>query len=56
MTPTHIAVTKDNAQALVNYLQTKPYAEVHGLIDMIISCPGITIDQPKEAITPKEDK
>lgn len=38
---TLIALTQAQAQELVNYLQTKPYGEVHHIIAMLMKCPAV---------------
>lgn len=34
----HIKVNLELAQTLINYLQAKPYIEVHQLIDALLKC------------------
>tara|TARA_R110000796_G_scaffold137847_2_gene253918 strand:+ start:1130 stop:1282 length:153 start_codon:yes stop_codon:yes gene_type:complete len=45
-------ITEQQAQAIVNYLAKKPYAEVFNLMNMLVSLPNAqedtTKDKPKE--------
>jgi hypothetical protein len=34
----HIKLNLELAQALINYLQAKPYIEVHQLIEALLKC------------------
>ena len=44
-----VTISKELAQALLNYLQTKPFAEVHALIAELLKCePVEPVSAPTE--------
>lgn len=45
-------ITEDQAQAIVNYLAKRPYAEVFNLMSMLVSLPD---EKPKDKKMPKFD-
>lgn len=47
----HVAIEKDKAQAILNYLANRPYVEVKDLVPALV---GAQIVEVKEAEKPEE--
>lgn len=43
---THVAVPRDQAQKLVDYLKDRPYVEVYTLIEALRQAPPVRLEAP----------
>ena len=48
MNEKQIVITVDNAQAIVDYLKTRPYQEVHTLLPLLLNAKAVEMVQPPE--------